>query len=169
VKALWLIGQIAYQQRQPRPSLVKAALVFSGCMVAAIALPLVVSALVEGDLVVDIVAWAVGTLITAVLVTFSMSLLPRGGLSWTVILPGAIAFVVLVRGITLASAVYFAARTDDVDDLYGAMGVAIAVQLWLYVIARLWVGSQFLNATFAGVPPGRLGEDVIVGETTDGG
>lgn len=161
VKALWLVEQIAWQQREQRPNSVKASLTFSGFMLTALLLPLVLAGAIQGPFVVDVLVWITGTLLMAALATFGVSQLPRGGRPWTAILPGVAGFVVLQRVITLSSAIYFGARLESVDDLYGAMGVAIAIQLWLYVMTRLFVAAQFLNATFAGVPVGRLGDDLI--------
>ena len=51
----------------------------------------------------------------------------------------------------LATSVYFADKISRSNDLYGAMGVAIAVLLWLYLLTWGWVAAQFLNAGIAGV------------------
>lgn len=67
-------------------------------------------------------------------------------------------FVIGVRLLMLFSAAYVGVRMSGVDNLYGALGVAVVIQLWLYLVARLFVASQFLNATIAGVPAGRLGD-----------
>jgi uncharacterized BrkB/YihY/UPF0761 family membrane protein len=52
-----------------------------------------------------------------------------------------------MRALGLAAATYFAYRLDHSGDLYGAFGVAIVMMLYLFVVARVFVAAQFLNAT----------------------
>ena len=68
-------------------------------------------------------------------------------------IPGALFFGVVMRGLVLATGVYFADRISRANDLYGALGIAIVVLLWLYLLAWGWVAAQFLNAGIAGVAP----------------
>jgi uncharacterized BrkB/YihY/UPF0761 family membrane protein len=56
-------------------------------------------------------------------------------------------FGVGLRVLGLAASTYFAIRLDRTSDLYGALGVAIVMMLYLFVLARLFVAAQFLNAT----------------------
>jgi hypothetical protein len=42
---------------------------------------------------------------------------------------------------------YLAHRVEHASELYGSLGVAAAILAWLYLIARLMVGSAMLNAT----------------------
>jgi uncharacterized BrkB/YihY/UPF0761 family membrane protein len=106
---------------------VKGSLAFTALMLAGILSPFLLSAIVKGFFLFDIVEWVLGTVVIGVL--------------------------------AMGSALYFRTRLDSVNDLYGALGLAIVVQLWLYLLARLYVGGQFLNATIAGVDPGSLGSD----------
>jgi uncharacterized BrkB/YihY/UPF0761 family membrane protein len=164
VKALWLVGQIAWQRREARPKAVVSSLAFSGLLLAGLAAPVVLSSLIQGPFFVDVVEWILATLVVLALTLFGVGKLPRGGRPWVAIVPGVVVFVVVQRAVTIGSAVYFSARLEGVDDLYGGIGVAIVVMLWLYVTTRIYVGTQFLNATIAGVPTGALagsiGEDV---------
>ena len=74
-------------------------------------------------------------------------LLPKDGAPWTALLPGAVLFGVGMRALGLGAATYFAYRLDHSGDLYGAIGIAIVMMLYLFVVARLFVAAQFLNAT----------------------
>jgi uncharacterized BrkB/YihY/UPF0761 family membrane protein len=75
-----------------------------------------------------------------------MIVLPHGRRSWHAVVPGAVVFAVGARSLALGTTFTFAPRIGRVDDLYDSLGLAIAIQLWLYVIGRLWVACQFLNA-----------------------
>ena len=56
----------------------------------------------------------------------------------------------------MATVVYFAPRLGRIDDLYGGLGIAIVILLFLYLVARAFVGGAFINATFAGVSQASL-------------
>jgi uncharacterized BrkB/YihY/UPF0761 family membrane protein len=47
----------------------------------------------------------------------------------------------------IASIIYFVPRLDHSPRLYGSLGIAATLLLWLYVIARLFVAGLFLDAT----------------------
>jgi uncharacterized BrkB/YihY/UPF0761 family membrane protein len=51
------------------------------------------------------------------------------------------------RLLGLAVSTYFAYRLDRSDDLYGSLAIAVVMMLYLFVIARLFVAAQFLNAS----------------------
>ena len=63
------------------------------------------------------------------------------------IVPGAVLVGVGMRLLGLAASTYFAYRLDHSDDLYGALGLAVVMMLFLFLVARLFVAAQFLNAT----------------------
>jgi uncharacterized BrkB/YihY/UPF0761 family membrane protein len=72
-------------------------------------------------------------------------LLPSADVTWTSILPGALPVGVGVRLLGLAVSTYFAYRLDHSNDLYGALGLAVVMMLFLFLIARLFVAA--LNST----------------------
>ena len=43
--------------------------------------------------------------------------------------------------------IYLAPRLESQPQLYGALGGATVLLLWLYIVARLIVSAAFLNAT----------------------
>jgi uncharacterized BrkB/YihY/UPF0761 family membrane protein len=47
----------------------------------------------------------------------------------------------------LVVVLYLAPRLAHSPSLYGSLGAATVVMLWLYLIARLVVSAAFLNAT----------------------
>jgi len=74
-------------------------------------------------------------------------LLPRADAPWTSIVPGAVLTGVGMRLLGLAASTYFAYRLDHSNDLYGALGLALVMMLFLFLVARIFVAAQFLNAT----------------------
>lgn len=63
------------------------------------------------------------------------------------LLPGAIAFALGVAGLHLLTVTYFAHKLDSASELYGGLGTAFVLLLWLYLVARLIVASAVVNAT----------------------
>jgi membrane protein len=157
VSALRLIHRIAWDQEElPKMRQLTAPLVFSGIMLVTVFGNLVSGRLAAHGVVLTVLEWIAVIAITFAIVVFAMSLLPRAGRPWPVVLPGALLFTLVIRGMLIASGVYFTGKLDRVDDLYGSLGIAIVVLLWLYILAWGWIAATFINAGIAGVTGGRL-------------
>jgi membrane protein len=74
-------------------------------------------------------------------------LLPHAQAHWRALVPGAALFAVGVAALHLATVFYFAPRLARAPALYGSLGTAATLLVWLFVIARIAVASAFLNAT----------------------
>jgi uncharacterized BrkB/YihY/UPF0761 family membrane protein len=66
---------------------------------------------------------------------------------WIDFLPGALALAVGMQAMQLFSEVYLVHKAQSFSDLYGGLGVAAVLLLWLYLIGRLLVGAAMINAT----------------------
>jgi uncharacterized BrkB/YihY/UPF0761 family membrane protein len=153
-RALRLIAGLAWRVREPgKVSSMKASLVFNGVIFAGIAVNLLLGRIIRGFFLLDIAEWILSTLLLAALAVGAMILLPHGGRPWYELIPGAVLFGVAARGLAIFTQVYLAPKIDRIDDLYGSLALAIGIQLGLYLIARVWVACQSLNATIAAVPP----------------
>ena len=74
-------------------------------------------------------------------------LLPRAaGSTWLDLLPGAIAVGAGVQAIHLATVLYLAGRFADMSDRYGALGAALGLLSWAYLIGSLVVYGAIINA-----------------------
>ena len=152
VNALRLIHRIAWEEdRPPRSRTLASALVFTGVLAGGVAVSLATEHLDPSGAIPTIGVWLLILVGTFALATFAMSLLPRAGRPWPVVLPGAALFAVVLRAMALATRVYFAGKVDRVDDLYGSLGIAIVILLWLYLLAWGWIAATFINAGLAGV------------------
>jgi uncharacterized BrkB/YihY/UPF0761 family membrane protein len=80
---------------------------------------------------------------------------------WTAMVPGALLFACGTQGFALAVTVYFAPRAARASALYGSLGVALTLLVSLFLLARLAVAAEELNATMwerrhpGGRPEGR--------------
>jgi membrane protein len=149
VRALRLAHQIAWseeRQRLRRP--VRSSLAFIGVVVA-------VAAVAAGTRWVDhatgeplsLFATLAMLGVYAVVAAAAMSLLPHADAPFRALLPGAVLFAVGMQLVHVFVVLYLTPRLDSSSELYGALGVATVILLWLYIIARLTVSAAFLNAT----------------------
>lgn len=74
-------------------------------------------------------------------------LLPHAGAHWRALVPGAAMFAIGVALLHFATVFYFAPRLARAPALYGSLGTAATLLVWLFLIARIAVASAFLNAT----------------------
>jgi uncharacterized BrkB/YihY/UPF0761 family membrane protein len=77
----------------------------------------------------------------------SMMLPHPPGLSWRAFIPGAILVAIGMEAIHLATVLYIAHKAERASASYGALGIALVLLLWLYLLGRLIVAAAFLNAT----------------------
>jgi uncharacterized BrkB/YihY/UPF0761 family membrane protein len=73
--------------------------------------------------------------------------LPRPSVHWTAVLPGAITIGLGMQAIHLVNVYFISYRISSSSETYGALGVAAALLLSLFLISRLFVAGVILNAT----------------------
>jgi uncharacterized BrkB/YihY/UPF0761 family membrane protein len=73
--------------------------------------------------------------------------LPRPSVHWTAVLPGAITIGLGLQVIHLVNVYFISYRISRSSETYGALGVAAALLLSLFLISRLFVAGVILNAT----------------------
>jgi len=148
VRALRLASSIAWQLKPTRVTHpFHAVAAFNGLFLANFAAAAVLAwirdALGLGVVVAAVTLVAVPTA-TAYVV---FRLLPRRSDGWRDLLPGALLVGVGTQALQVATIVYFAPKLESSSQLYGALGVAVTILVYLYVLARLVSISLFLNAT----------------------
>ena len=152
VSALLIVSRIAWDEPPSnKVSTTRGAIVFTGFLFAGSVGSYLAGHLLQGSVAASVALWLLVALVTIGAAVLAMTLLPRAGRPWPAVIPGALFFGVVVRGMALATGLYFADRISRANDLYGALGIAIVVLLWLYLLAWGWVAAQFLNAGIAGI------------------
>jgi uncharacterized BrkB/YihY/UPF0761 family membrane protein len=73
-------------------------------------------------------------------------LLPHATASWRALIPGAVLFTAGSALLHFATIYYLAPKLAREPALYGSLGTAAVVLLWLFLMARIAVASAFLNA-----------------------
>jgi uncharacterized BrkB/YihY/UPF0761 family membrane protein len=142
-----LVSQLAWGARAAPQSSLKGSLVIAGFGLAITTLQTLLPWLFGALDLPGILNFVLAVTAATALFAFGLSLLPRADAPWRAVLPGAILLGVALRLLGLAAATYFAYRLDRKEDLYGALAIAIVLMLYLYLVARLFVAAQFLNAT----------------------
>jgi uncharacterized BrkB/YihY/UPF0761 family membrane protein len=73
--------------------------------------------------------------------------LPHRDADWKALIPGALVFGLGIQVVQLLTAYLIAPMSLSKQGTYGALGIAAALLLGLFMISRLMVGSAVLNAT----------------------
>ncbi len=82
----------------------------------------------------------------ALFVVVGVFMLASGLPYWRAALPGAVVFALGIELLRLLSTYYLPVRLERATQLYGALGMAAAVLIWLTLLARLIVFGHVLNA-----------------------
>lgn len=141
-----LVSELAWDTRGPRGNSLLGSFVVTGLGLAFIAMQVFLPKVMSTLAVPGLARFILGIAAALVLSVWALSLLPRGDAPWTAVVPGAVTFAAGVRILGLAASTYFAFRLDRSSDLYGAIGIAIVMMLYLFLLARLFVAVLFLNA-----------------------
>lgn len=130
-----------------RRGLVKDAALFSLAIIAQLALGGVASWVrsqsTPGGIVTGLIVPAGGALIWL----WISWRLPHAEIHWTALIPGTILIYVGLQLMHVATVYLFAGRLAHSGRLYGSLGIAATLLLWLYLVCRLIVAGAFLNAT----------------------
>lgn len=72
--------------------------------------------------------------------------LPNRAATPRALVPGALVMALGIEGLHLFTVYYLAGRAERATSVYGTIGAALTLLLWLFIIARLMVGGAILNA-----------------------
>jgi uncharacterized BrkB/YihY/UPF0761 family membrane protein len=148
VRALQLAYSLAWGV--PRPRLnhpLYAVLIFNGLFLSVAAASAGLAWLRQELGLVGIVGLAVAITFQAGVALLVMWLLPRRTERWQELVPGAVLVAAGSQLLSLAVVFYFAPKIGRSSELYGTLGAASVLLVWLYLVARLIMSGAFLNAT----------------------
>jgi membrane protein len=148
VRALRLVSAFAWGMDRPRLRKPLRAVVAFNCLFLAGALSFAALAWLREALGLGALLGTVGLLAVHTGIALQILwLLPRRTDRWQDLLPGALVAAVGTELIHVAVAFYFAPKLERSSELYGALGTATVLLVWLYVFGRLFTSATFLNAT----------------------
>jgi uncharacterized BrkB/YihY/UPF0761 family membrane protein len=148
VKALRLVAFVAWQLT-PRPLAhgIRASLTFSLIAAGLLLTPILLRPLYGGPFVLDLLVWALSTVALIPLFAWLLGRLPHASdVGTRALLPGALLLAAGFQTLRIATSVYLAGRLDRLNDLYGALGIALVVMVWLFLAGRIVVAALTLNA-----------------------
>lgn len=142
-----LVSELAWDARAPKGNSFLGSLAVTGIGLLGIAMQAFLPKIFSDLDAPPVIAFVISLILASAVSVWMLSLLPRADTPWPAVLPGAVMFGIGIRLLGLAASTYFAFRLDRTSDLYGALGIAIVMMLYLFLLARLFVAAQFLNAT----------------------
>lgn len=131
----------------PRPRAIRGIGAFLGALVVGFGISALAGVVRHASLLGGLVA-TILVLVVYFWIWLSASAgLPHASRSRRTLAPGAILVAVGLEVLHLITVYFLAARAEHAESVYGALGVAVVTLVWLFIIARLLVGSALLNAT----------------------
>jgi membrane protein len=149
LKVLRIVHALVWQTRPGKPpSMLRAA----GVLVLVVTFALAVSALIGRLRTESVVAGLIATLLFAAIpcavwlfVSWHMPHAPD--VPWTALLPGAVVFGVGLEILHVVTVYWIASQVEHKTDTYGAIGFALALLLWAYLLGRLITSAAVINET----------------------
>jgi len=134
-----------------RPSRLKKTTVPALATIGLATVVLIAAALVgslrhEG-LVLTIIGFALTTAVPFAVALLVAWYLPRRALTWQELVPGALVVAVGVQLLHIVTVFWIAHVLESKTDTYGAIGAALAILLWAYLLGRLIIASAVIDAT----------------------
>jgi uncharacterized BrkB/YihY/UPF0761 family membrane protein len=128
-------------------STAKAILLVLFLTTAALSLGVVLDSLREHSIVLGLVGIVVFATVPFLLALITSALLPRQPTRWPDLVPGSV-FLALGAFVLHIVTVYWIARqVESKTDTYGAIGSALAILLWSYLLGRLFTAAAVINAS----------------------
>src|SRR3954451_23937 len=147
VRALRIAHVLAWEEPFRRPARVaRDGAIFSAALVATLAIETGFTYLRPQDAALSLVLIPLSFAITGGLWLGLSRLLPHADANWRALLPGAALFALGHALLQVATVYYFAPKLARAPALYGSLGSAATLLLWLFLISRIVVASAFLNA-----------------------
>lgn len=150
-KALLKVLRLAYGMVwNVKPSKLKKtmlpALAVVGFTTLGIAVAATVGELRHRGVLLAVIGFAATTLVPFAMWLVASWYLPRRARTWQELVPGAVLFAVGVQVLHMVTVLWIAHVLETKTDTYGAIGAALAILLWAYLLGRLVTGAAVLDA-----------------------
>ncbi|HUK63607.1 MAG TPA: YhjD/YihY/BrkB family envelope integrity protein, partial [Dongiaceae bacterium] len=149
LKVLRIVHALVWRTRAGKPpSMARAA----GALVLIVTLALAVAALIGKVRTESVIGGLVATLVFAcipfaVWVAVSWYMPHAPDVPWTAFVPGAAVFGIGLEVLHLITVYWIANQVEHKTDTYGAIGFALALLLWAYLLGRLITSAAVINET----------------------
>jgi uncharacterized BrkB/YihY/UPF0761 family membrane protein len=149
LKVLRIVHALVWHTRAGKPpSMLRAV----GALVLVVTMALAVIAAIGAVRGESFLLGLLGTLLfvaipCAVWIVVSWYMPHQPDVPWTALIPGAVLFGVGLEVLHLVTVYWIAREIEKKTDTYGAIGFALALLLWAYLLGRLITTSAVLNET----------------------
>jgi uncharacterized BrkB/YihY/UPF0761 family membrane protein len=148
VRALRVAHVLAWEEPfRRRPSIVRDGAIFSAALLAIMVLETAITYLRRQEPVLLVVTVSLSFAIVGGAWLGLSVLLPHAGARVRDLLPGALVVAGGHAALQVLTVVYLAPKLTRAPALYGSLGSAATLLLWLFLLSRLTVAAAFLNAT----------------------
>lgn len=147
MKALYVVHWLIWRMPRIRPAGLAPRLALIGCALVASALGVAVNALrTSAGIAGAILAFLIITALSFALWWWVSWKLPHAPSPARALIPGALLMAVGADVLDLLTTYWIGNLVARKTNTYGAVGIALAVLLWVYILGRIMVGSAGLNA-----------------------
>jgi uncharacterized BrkB/YihY/UPF0761 family membrane protein len=148
VKVLRIVSGLIWGVAPGKPqSTIKAVSVVIGFTIVGLAFGVLVDALRSESAVLGFLGIILFALIPFALALAASVLLPRQPTRWQELVPGAVFLALGVFVLHLVTVYWIAHQVETKTDAYGAIGSALAILLWSYLLGRLFTAASVINAS----------------------
>jgi uncharacterized BrkB/YihY/UPF0761 family membrane protein len=116
-----------------------------GIVVLGISLSALIGVLRGESFVIGLLATIVYVAVPVALWTFVSWHLPHPDIPWTALIPGAVVFGLGLEAMHVITVYWIAHQVESKTETYGAIGFAIALLLWAYLVGRLITTAAVVN------------------------
>ena len=150
-KALLKVLRMAYGMVwNVRPSKLKKttkpALALIGLVTVALASAGLVGSLRHESVIFAVVGYTLTTAVPFGLWLLASWYLPRRATTWQELVPGALVVAIGAQLLHLVTVLWIAHVLESKTDTYGAIGAALAILLWAYLLGRLVIAAAVIDA-----------------------
>ncbi len=147
LKVLRIVHALIWHARAGKPEKpTRAALVLIGVVTLALGVSVLVGKLRSASFLVGLVATLLFVAVPFAVWLLVSWFMPRpADLPWTALLPGAVLFGVGIEMLHVVTVYWIAREVESKTDTYGALGFALALLLWAYLLGRVVTSATVIN------------------------
>ncbi len=147
LKVLRIVHALIWHTRAGKPEKpTRAAFAVVGIVTMALGLAMLVGKLRSESFLAGLVVTLLFVAVPFTLWLLVSWYMPRpADLPWAALLPGAVFFGVGIEGLHIVTVYWIAHEVESKTDTYGALGFALALLLWAYLLGRVVTSATVLN------------------------
>ncbi len=147
IKVLRVAHSLIWAERPSKGPLVKPVVFSLATLTLFVLGAFVIRKIEDLNLLLGIAAMLASVMLPAGVWLLASMHLPHADAPWWALVPGAVIFGVGVEVLHLVTVYWIAREIESKSDLYGAIGTALALLFWAYLLGRIITFGAVVNAT----------------------